>query len=190
MGNQAYLFLGQSDEFEANNVIPVTWLTLFSSEDLIIESQSEDGERHKIAKYRTTSSIALARLKQVIAFLKDKTFVWPFLRPIEILQEVITSCAIDGYVELDLTQFWEEDRTIVDSISKFANFLDSIKDMPSDVEQLQQLVAELSVNHISSIAQFDSETKMFIFIGTFYGSEELENLYSLEYFDDDYWNLP
>lgn len=52
---------------------------------------------------------------------------------------------------------------------------------------LTQLVNDFSVGKISSVTDLEYGEKMFVLIGTYWGQEDDEDLYPLEYFDEVYW---
>lgn len=192
MGNQAILSLGDCGEFEASNLIPITWLSLFVAADLHIEKLVEDGEEYEAAKFQTSPTTAVDRVKQIRNKLEGKTPIWPYLRPIEILQEILVYCPADEIIELDVTQFWQINEVyrqrVASVTTNFEQMMASItSEEAHDLSVLDQMVNDLSLNQIASVADLDSEDKMFVLIGTYWGDEILENKYSLEFFDDFYW---
>ena len=193
VGNQTFLYLGGCGEFEANNILPVTWLSLFTSEEFIIETRTQDGEEFEVAVYQTSIEAALERIRQVRVHIEDKTPIWIYLRPIVVLHDILAQCPSDEIIELDLSQFWDKDQIyrerVVESPTRFTDLLASVTGQEEDdLARLNQLVNYLSLNHISSVTELNSEDKMFVLIGTYWGDKELEELYSFEYFDDAYWN--
>jgi hypothetical protein len=51
---------------------------------------------------------------------------------------------------------------------------------------LIRLVNEFSIGPIPSIAGLNAEERMYLMIGTFWGDEDHESIYSLDYFGESY----
>ena len=193
MGNRTALSIGSCCEFEANNCLPVTWLALFAAQEFLIETDEEDSEKYEVAVYRTSQTSALQRITQTIAKLKKHTPAWSYLRPLEILRDELGHCLPDEPITLDVTQLWAMNESfkqkVSGAISAFVEMLGKFTgDKEHDLATLDQLVNDLSTSIISSVADLSGEEKMFALIGTYWGDEEREALYSLEYFSESYWN--
>jgi hypothetical protein len=192
MGNRMALTFSNCCEFEANDCLPITWLVLFSSQEFLIETRQEDGEEYEVTLYRTNRDTALKRVNQVINSLKGRTPAWAFLQPIEILKDELNFCSSAELIELDATQFWVIDesfqRKIANAATAFQEIVgDFVGNSEHDIPLVTQLVNEYSLETISSITEIDSEERMFILIGTYWGDPEREKLYSFDYFGDKYW---
>ena len=194
MGNRTALSFGSCGEFEANNCLPVTWLALFAPQELLIETREEDSERYDAAVYRTSQALALQRVTQTISKLKGFTPAWSYLRPLEILRDELVHCLSDEPITLDMTQLWAMNESFRQKVSRgisaFAEMLNRFTgDKERDLATLNQLVNDLSTGPIFSVADLSAEEKMFVLIGTYWGDEEREALYSLEYFSESYWSI-
>ena len=102
----------------------------------------------------------------------------------------IQSCSAIETVELDVTQFWAKDEAfkqkVIEGPAAFANLLNGMTgDQQKDLATLDLLVDAYNIASISSVVDLDAEGRMFVLIGTYWG--EHENLYTLGYFDKDYW---
>ncbi len=192
MGNRTALIFDNCCEFEANNCLPITWLALFSPQEFLIETRHEDGEEYEVALFRTSREAALQRVVQVITSLKGQTPAWAFLRPIEILKDELNFCSSVNLIELNATQFYAIDESFRNKIS---NAVAAFQEMVSrfignsehDIPMVTQLVNDYLLGNISSVSEIDSEERMFILIGTYWGDPEREELYSFDYFSEDYW---
>jgi len=193
MGNRTALSLGNCGEFEANNCLPVTWLALFATQEFLVETREEDSEKYDVAIYRTSQASALQRVTQTIGKLKGHTPAWSYLRPLEILKDELGHCLSDELINLDVTQLWVMDESFRQKVSRgisaFAEMLNRFTgDKEQDLAMLNQLVNDFSIAPISSVADLSAEEKMFLLIGTYWGDEDREALYSLEYFSEGYWS--
>jgi hypothetical protein len=190
VGNRAMLSIGTCCEFEANNCLPVTWLSLFGSDDFVVETHQEGGEEFKMALYRTPRSAALQRVNSAISRLEGETPAWAYLRPLKILWDELQYCSSSETVELDVTQFWAKDEAyrqrVIDAASAFSDMLNTITgDETQDLVILDRFVDEYSIASVTTVADLHPENRMFILIGTYWG--EREHLYTLEYFGETYW---
>ncbi len=192
MGNRTSLSLGTCCEFDANNCLPVTWLALFGSQDYLVEVHREGSEEYNVAGYRTSQLAALQRVESAIKRLKGHTPVWAYLRPLEILRDELGRCPPDETIELDVTQFWTKDEIfkhrVTQGAAAFANMLDILTgDEQQDLAILNRLVNDLNTANVASVSNLHPEVRMLVLIGTYWG--DLEDLYSLEYFDEAYWTV-
>lgn len=192
MGNRTVLIFSNCCEFEANNCLPITWLALFRPQDFLIETRHEDGEEYEVALYRTKRDTALKQVNQVVNSLKGRTPAWAFLRPIEILKDELTFCSSAEIIELNATQFWAIDESfqlkITNAATTFQEMVSNfIGNSEHDIPLVTQLANEYSMGTISSVTEIDSEERMFILIGTYWGDPEREKLYSFDYFGEKYW---
>ncbi len=106
LGNRTALNIGTNHEFEANNLIPVSWWALFAPEDFRVEERNLEGEDCAVAVYRTTQKSALQRIDQWMVRLKKTAEIWEYLRVMEFLREILISERAETAVELVVTQFW------------------------------------------------------------------------------------
>lgn len=192
MGIRTLLSYKDCCQFEANNCLPVTWLSLFSPQDFILETQQEDGEEYKVAIFRTSRDEALRQADHAITILNGHTPTWSYLHPIEILKTELISCPSEGTIELDLTQFWQinEDyqQIVTASVTDFQKMVSMCSGNGNyDIPILTQLVNKYSLGKIPSIGELSAEDCMYLFFGTYWGDPEREELYSMDYFGDDYW---
>jgi hypothetical protein len=166
--------------------------TLFDTRYFLIETRHEGSEEYAVAVYQTSQPTALQRVESAIGRLKGHTSIWAYLHPLEVLRDELKRCPPDESIELDVTQFWAKDETfrrrVTLGAASFANMLDALTgDEQQDLAMLDALVGDLNVASISSVANLNPEDRMFVLIGTYWGNEELEDLYSLEYFSEEYW---
>jgi hypothetical protein len=192
MGSRTYLCLGQCWEIEANNCLPITWLALFGAQEFVIESREERGEQYQIAIYRTTRSSALNRVKQAIVKIKVQSSVWCYFRPLEILEHELQKCPLEESVILDVTQLWATNESLSYKVSQARSAFDAfVNDLTGheaqNLDSLNQLIGDLALYPMTSVASLSGEDKMFILFGTYWGDPESESLYSLEFFGDEYW---
>lgn len=196
MGNRTSLTFGTRCEFEANNCLPVTWLALFDEAEFLVESRpfedeaEEDSEETEVAVYQTSPPTALKRVEIIIDKLKDRTPAWVYLRPLEILRDELKQCASDAVIELNVTELWGMNELFEQRVSQApAAFNGMLNHLMGEEEQDSRLLTELvdhfNLGKVTSLAALDSESKMFVLIGSYWGEEE--DLYSLEYFDETYW---
>lgn len=190
MGNRTYLFFESQCEFEANNCIPVTWLSLFEAQEFLIE---EDKDEESVAVgYKTSQSKALQRLDQFIHQLRTNPTIWQFFRPLEILKDELSLCSQETAVILDLTQFWafnevNQERT-QHAVNLFENVINRFtRNQEEDLILLNQLVNQFNLANISSLSDLSCEDRMFVLIGMYFGNPIKEEKYSLDYFNTDYW---
>ena len=197
MGNRTSLTFSDCCQFEANNCLPVTWLALFNSQEFFVETKHEnleddEDEEYEVAIYRTSHDSALKRIEQVINLLKGQTPVWAFLRPIELIKDELNLCSATEIIELDVTQFWAIDEAfqqkVPEAITTFNEMINGFTgDEKHDNLLLDQLVNRYSLGNGLSIVNMDSEERMFILIGTYWGDPVRGKLYSLEFFNKAYW---
>ena len=242
MGTRTTLSFGAYCEFEANNCLPVTWLSLFDSRDLLVETRREEYRRmekpttkdwkegvlrrflsqvggffgrgttqqtaelsrsaaasqdscefeeYEVAIYRTAQATALQRVELAIDRLKGSSPAWAFLRPLEILRDELRHCPPGGVIELDVTQFWAMNETfkqrVTQAVAAFEKMLNELRGDEQDLVILDQLVNDYSLGQISSVAGLDPEDRMFVLIGTYWGDEEHEGMYTPEHFGEAYW---
>ena len=138
MENRTRLFFGDLFEFEGNDCLPVTWLSLFDNDEYVVEISDESGERGGLvqrilsmfqplqdtgplgsinsqqitlaAGYRTSQPEALERVELYIKRIKYHSPAWTFLRPLEVLRDRLLDCPEEATIILDLTQFWATDQ--------------------------------------------------------------------------------
>lgn len=197
MGNRTSLIFGDYCEFEANNCLPVTWLSLFASHELLVEIRHGDleeseGEEYEAALYQTSQANALERVEQAVISLKGRTPAWAFLRPLEIIRDELYLCSSTATIELDATQFWAISEAFQKNIAEAANAFQEMKagfsgNEEHDISLLDRLVSSYNPGSISSIANMDPESRMFIMVGTYWGDPVREDLYSSDYFSEGYW---
>lgn len=149
-------------------------------------------EEYLKVEYRTSQPKALERVKTNISKLKSCSPIWSFFRPLEILRDELSLCPENETITLDLTPFMEFDdeykQTIKEAVLKFSMMLNQFDgNKEHDLDLLNRLINEFSIGNISSIANLTPEERMFVLIGIYSGNEERENLYSLSYFDEAYW---
>jgi hypothetical protein len=196
MGNRTYLTFGTRCEFDANNCLPVIWLALFEEPEFRIEMRrfedqsEEDYEEDEVAVYQTSQLIALKRVDATIDKLKNHTPIWSYLRPLEILRDELEYCTSDTVIELNVTELWAKDEIFEQRVSQapvaFKEMLDSLTgEAEADLRRLTELVNRFNIGKIVSIIELDSDSKMFVLIGSYSG--EAEDLYSFGYFDEAYW---
>ena len=192
-GAHTYLSFGDCCEFEASNCIPVTWLALFAAGDWIVEPRQRGPEEYVAALYQTTRMEALQRVDTAIERASSHPDVWAYLRPLEILRDELERCGPGARVELKATQVWQGNdeirRVIRAAVADFAAMMDGLSEEgESKLAALTALVNRLNYSKVSSVADLDADARMFVLIGTYWGDGEREELYSLEYFNEDYWN--
>jgi hypothetical protein len=196
MGNRTYLTFGTRCEFDANNCLPVIWLALFEEPEFRIEMRrfedqsEEDYEEDEVAVYQTSQLVALKRVDATIDKLKNHTPIWSYLRPLEILRDELEYCTSDTVIELNVTELWAKDEIFEQRVSQapvaFKEMLDSLTgEAEADLRRLTELVNRFNIGKIVSIIELDSDSKMFVLIGSYSG--EAEDLYSFGYFDEAYW---
>lgn len=163
-----------------------------TSKDRVQPQEFHEPEEYDVAIYRTLQSKALKRVNFAISRLRGQTPIWAFLRPLEILRDELKLCTQDETIELDLTQFWAIGEPFGQRVSQapndFATLLDALSgDEEKDLTALNKLVNLYNRARISSVADLHPEDRMFVLIGTYWGDEEREAMYSLEYFNEAYW---
>jgi hypothetical protein len=188
--------MGEVGEFEANNCLPATWLALFEPKEYVIEredeDEDEDDEEYVVVGYKTTALKASQRVKTVINQIKGQTPVWAFLKPLEILWDELALCSEEDVITLDLTQLWAIDESyeqkIQEAVWDFRKMLQQFNgSLEYDLSLLNQFIGAFALGPTLSVMDLSAEEKMFVMIGTYYGDEEHEDLYSLEYFGEEYW---
>ena len=110
------------------------------------------------------------------------------------MRDELELCSAKEKIELDVTQFWAIDSTFEQKVSQAAlNFKSMINALDgnetSDLKTLDKLVNDLNLGNNSSVNSLSNEEKMYVLIGFYEGNPEHEELYSLEYFNEDYWNV-
>jgi hypothetical protein len=193
MGNRTSLTLGHYCEFEANNCIPITWLALFAQQDFLTENRDFDGDKFTVSLFSTSRELAIQHVEKALSQVKNNVFIWPFLRPFKILLDELELCPSNEKIELDVTQFRDAgkifDKRAIQAVSSFVEMLNALNgDKTSDLERLNRLINDLNLGKDFLVSNLSAEEKMFVLIGTYWGNPEQEALYSLEYFNDDYWN--
>jgi hypothetical protein len=163
-----------------------------SSSGAVQPQEPHAPQEYFAAGYRTSQSKALQRVEMAIGKLKGHTPVWTFLRPLEILRDELKLCPQDAILNLDLTQLWAMNETfnqrVTQAVAAFTKMLNELTGQEEqDLSLLSQLVNDFTLGSVSSVADLDPEERMFVLIGTYWGDEERENLYSLEYFNEAYW---
>lgn len=156
------------------------------------QKQRQPPQESVAAGYRTSQPKAIQRVESVINRVKGHTPVWAFLRPLEILRDELMFCPENEPLNLDLTQLWAMNDTfnqkVKEVVADFYKMLDKLSgDEGQDLFALSRLVDDFAVGHISSVLDLTLEERMFVLIGTYWGSEERQDLYSLEYFSETYW---
>jgi hypothetical protein len=137
MGNRTHLFFFDRGQIDANNCLPVTWLSLFDKNEYVIErsiigvekgnifkrisniflnilgknsGQQLDTPRETVAAgYRTSRDKAIQRVDSFISRIKGHSPAWSFLRPLEVLRNELSACPEGSIIVLDLTEFWAKD---------------------------------------------------------------------------------
>ena len=192
MGNRTCLTFGNYCQFDANNCLPITWLALFTPQDFLTQEQEEDGDKSTFILYRTTRELAIQRIENVINKTKKNSAVWSFLRPLGLLKDELELCPASSEIELNMTQFWSIDSVFEQKTTQAASIFTStingfIGNGILDIKTLSELVKDFSLGNISSVSNLNSEEKMYVLIGFYEGNPEHEKLYSIAYFNDDYW---
>lgn len=199
MGNRTYLRFEDFSEFEANNCLPVTWLTLFDPSEFVIkevkemaEEDEEDGETSTVVGYQTSPEKALLRVNEVIKKYKGKTLAWFYLRPVEILQKEIEYCLGCPIISLDMTQFYfyhdTYQRVAMQAGDLVKDLLQKFDGSETDVALLAELISKLSLGGIVSLSDLDPSEMTFLLVGTYYGdAEREEEEYSISFFEETYW---
>ncbi|MFK7805175.1 MAG: hypothetical protein AB8G95_26315 [Anaerolineae bacterium] len=186
MGNKTTLQIGQKIEIEANNVIPISWLPLFSASDLEKEDKGEDGMSITL---KVSKETALTRIFQFSDFLEMYESYSTYFRPIEILQAEISKLESQETITLDLSSFWKVSKSYANNIIlNLQHFSDVIVgDRHFDAPELTVLVNRFTLYSIEDVETLDAHTKMLVFFGTYWGDSEKEDLYSERYFGPAYW---
>ena len=186
MGNKTTLHIGKTVEIEANNVIPISWLPLFSASDLEKEDLGAEGSKITLCVPKDT---ALTRIFQFGDFLKTYESYRTYFKPLEILQAEITELTADEKVVLDLSQFWNVSPTYVNNIIlNLQHFSDVIVgDRQFDAPDVTVLVNRFTLYDIEDVEIIDPHSKMLVFFGTYWGDGEKEALYNERYFGPAYW---
>ena len=186
MGNKTTLHIGKTIEIEANNVIPISWLPLFSASDLEKEDLGEAGSKITLCVSKDT---ALTRIFQFSDFLKTYESYRIYFKPLEILQSEITELDVSEKIILDLSQFWNVSPTYANNIIlNLQHFSDVIVgDRQFDAPDVTVLLNRFTLYDIEDVETMDAHTKMLVFFGTYWGNTEKEALYNEKYFGPAYW---
>lgn len=186
MGNKTTLQIGQKNEIEANNVIPISWLPLFSASDLEKEDKGDDGT---VITLKVSKETALTRIFQFSDFLEMYESYSTYFRPIEILQSEISKLSTAETITLDLSSFWKVSQSYANNIIlNLQHFSDVIVgDRHFDAPTVTVLVNRFSLYDIEDVEALDAHTKMLVFFGTYWGDSEKEALYGERYFGPIYW---
>ena len=192
LGNRAILQVGSCFELESSNCIPVTWFALYGDGDLHLETVRDGYEQYETILYKTTAKRALARITSVVPNLEDKTPVWSFLRPIEILRDEIYQCPPDRTISLDVTQFWFHDermqKQLKDAPRNFLQFVSGLTGNRSyDIALLDELMSLYNLARFSSVLDYPLDNLVFLLFGSFSGRGEEK--YSHEFFNEAFWPL-
>ena len=67
MGNRAYLTIGECCRFDANNVLPVTWLAPFDVADRVTEHRKDRGDEWYAHLFKVSRDTAIDRLDWAIS---------------------------------------------------------------------------------------------------------------------------
>lgn len=186
MGNKTTLHIGKTIEIEANNVIPISWLPLFSPSDLEKEDLGEAGSKITLCVSKDT---ALTRIFQFSDFLETYESYSTYFKPLEILQAEISELDASEKVVLDLSQFWNVSPTYANNIIlNLQHFSDVIVgDRQFDAPDVTVLVNRFTLYDIDDAEKLDAHTKMLVFFGTYWGDGEKEALFNEKYFGPAYW---
>lgn len=186
MGHKTTLQIGKKTEIEANNVIPISWLPLFSASDL---EKQDWGEKGTLLTLHVSKETALTRIFQFSDFLETYESYSTYFRPIEILQAEIAKLEADEKIVLDLSQFWRVSKSYANNIIlNLQHFSDVIVgDRHFDAPDVTVLVNRFTLYKIEDVEKLDAYTKMLVFFGTYWGDAEKEALYSEKYFGPAYW---
>jgi tetratricopeptide (TPR) repeat protein len=193
LGIRAYLTVDSCFQITSNNCIPVTWFALFRDGDLHPETVRDGYEQYETILYKTTAKRALTRIKSIVPSLEDKSPVWSFLRPIEILRDEISQCPTDSTITLDVTQFWFYDESmqqqLKDAPRNFSQFVSALTgNMSHDIALLDELISLYNLAQFSSMLNYPVDSLVFLLFGSLSGRGEEK--YSHEHFSEEFWALP
>ncbi|MEM9777188.1 MAG: hypothetical protein AAF902_21595 [Chloroflexota bacterium] len=186
MGHRTNLHIGWQTEIEANNLIPINWLPIFSPSDLEFEDWGEDGTLVSLVVKKET---ALARLFQFSDFLKAYDSYRKYFRPLDIILSEIMTIKPDDMITLNISQFWHVDESnanhVIVNLGHFSDII--VGDRQFDAPDIDVLINRFSMYKVKPVGQLSAADRMHVLFGTYWGDLGKESLYCPAYFGDGYW---
>lgn len=93
-------------QLNGNYIVPVMWFSLFDEKDVaMIKRELEDDEHalyvpEAVPVFRTTQKLAIERLRQLISTVRQDSYIWSMLQPLELMEELLAQQPGDSLVFL------------------------------------------------------------------------------------------
>lgn len=191
MGNRAYLTLGSSGQFEANNCLPITWLALFNPSGFRQETRDFDGDLAEIFCFQTTAGQAQQNIQAILPKITLYPHILRYLWLLKLLYEELQQIP-EEIVELDVSEWVainEQWVTLMPTAPQLFQQLcehfsgDEVQDLALLTQFVNQFKLDLPVQ---TLRQLNNEELSWLLVGFFEGDEELEEKYSPSFFGTAY----
>lgn len=191
MGNRAYLTLGSSGQFEANNCLPITWLALFNPSDFRQETRDFDGDLAEIVCFQTTAGQAQQNIQAILSKITLYPHILRYLWLLKLLYEELQQIP-EEIIELDVSEWVainEQWATLMPTAPQLFQQLCTgfSGDEAQDLALLTQFVNQFKLDlPVQSLHQLNNEELSWLLVGFFEGEEALEEKYSPSFFKTSY----